>query len=74
MKKGLTAVDLSKNYFPNDDLTQPLRMTWRSAGQLRYFNWLNFYVYQSTLYDIGGATKARNDSEPCSESGIEPEF
>ena len=52
MEKGLTTVDLPKNYFPNDDPTQPPRVTWRSAGQLLYSNWLNFYVYQSTPYDV----------------------
>ena len=52
MKKGLTSVDLPVNYYPNDDPTQIPSMTWRSTGQLLYSNWLNFYVYQSTPYDI----------------------
>ena len=51
MAKGLDSVKVPLNYFPNDDPTQPPRVTWRSAGQLLYSNWLNFYVYQSTPYD-----------------------
>ena len=39
-------------YFPDDDPTKTPVVTWRSTGQLLYSNWLNFYVYQSTPYDI----------------------
>ena len=52
MEKGLTSVDLPINYFPDDDPTKAPIVTWRSTGQLLYSNWLNFYVYQSTPYDI----------------------
>lgn len=52
MEKSLTSVDLPVNYFPNDDPTKSPVVTWRSTGQLLYSNWLNFYVYQSTPYDI----------------------
>ena len=52
MEKGLTSVDLPINYFPDDDPTKAPVVTWRSTGQLLYSNWLNFYVYQSTPYDI----------------------
>ena len=40
------------NYFPNDNDTQPPVVRWRSAGQLIYTNWLNYYVYQTTPYDL----------------------
>lgn len=52
MEKGLTTVDLPINYFPDDDPSKEPRVTWRSTGQLLYSNWLNYYVYQSTPYDI----------------------
>lgn len=52
MKKGLTTVDLPINYFPDDDPSREPLVTWRSTGQLLYSNWLNYYVYQSTPYDI----------------------
>lgn len=54
MEKGLTSVDLPKNYFPGDDPKNPPVVNWRSTGQLLYSNWLNFYVYQSTPYDLYG--------------------
>ena len=45
-------IDIPKNYFPNDDtrLTPPL--TWRGAGSLLFQNWLNYFVYQRTPYDV----------------------
>ena len=40
------------NYFPDDDPEKTPIVKWRSTGQLLYTNWLNYYVYQSTPYDI----------------------
>ncbi|MCL2628949.1 MAG: homoserine O-succinyltransferase [Oscillospiraceae bacterium] len=51
VKKGLQ-IDVPKNYFPNNDPTAPPCVNWRAHGQLMYSNWLNYYVYQSTPYDI----------------------
>lgn len=45
-------IDIPKNYFPNDDDTKPPVMTWRSHANLLYSNWLNYFVYQTTPYDI----------------------
>ena len=43
---------LPDNYFPgNDDTRQPL-VSWRAHASLLYQNWLNYYVYQTTPYDI----------------------
>ncbi|GHU43297.1 homoserine O-succinyltransferase [Bacilli bacterium] len=39
-------------YYPNDDPTQKPRMTWSSAASLFFSNWLNYAVYQETLYDL----------------------
>ena len=47
-------IDVPKNYYPNDDDTQAPRMTWRSCANLLYSNWLNYFVYQTTPYDISG--------------------
>ena len=41
-----------KNYFPNDDPTKTPLVTWRSHANLLYCNWLNYFVYQTTPYDI----------------------
>jgi homoserine O-succinyltransferase len=41
-----------ENYFTNDDDTQKPLVTWRSHATLLYTNWLNYFVYQTTPYDI----------------------
>ncbi len=45
-------IDVPKNYFPNDDDTKEPLVTWRSAANLLYCNWLNYFVYQTTPYDL----------------------
>lgn len=45
-------ISLPKNYFPNDDPAQPPLVTWRSCANLLYCNWLNYFVYQTTPYDL----------------------
>ena len=44
--------DVPKNYFPDDDPTKEPMVTWRSHANLLYSNWLNYFVYQTTPYDI----------------------
>jgi len=51
VKKGLP-IDIPKNYFPNNDPAATPLVYWRAHAQLLYSNWLNYYVYQSTPYDI----------------------
>lgn len=50
--KGLTDVRLPLNYFPNNDPKKEPLVTWRSHGHLLYTNWLNYYVYQLTPFDL----------------------
>ena len=45
-------VDLPSHYYHNDDPTQPPLVTWRAHANLFYNNWVNYYVYQETPYDI----------------------
>ena len=45
-------IDVPKNYFPGDDDTKEPVVTWRSCANLIYSNWLNYFVYQSTPYNI----------------------
>ena len=45
-------IDVPAHYFPHDDPSQSPVVTWRSSGQLLYTNWLNYYVYQTTPYDL----------------------
>ena len=45
-------IHVPENYFPDDDDTQPPRVTWRSHANLLFSNWLNYFVYQETPYDL----------------------
>lgn len=45
-------IAVPKNYFPNDDDTQPPMVTWRGHANLLFSNWLNYFVYQTTPYDF----------------------
>ena len=45
-------IAVPKNYFPNDDDTQPPLVTWRGHANLLFSNWLNYFVYQTTPYDF----------------------
>ncbi len=45
-------IKVPKNYFPNDDDTLDPLVSWRSHANLIYSNWLNYYVYQVTPYEI----------------------
>lgn len=45
-------IDIPKNYFPGDDDSLEPVCNWRSGANLIYSNWLNYYVYQTTPYDI----------------------
>jgi len=51
LKKGIP-IDMPKNYFPNNDPTKLPKVTWKSHANLLFYNWLNYYVYQITPYDI----------------------
>ena len=45
-------IQVPRNYYPNDDDSQPPIVRWRGHGNLLYSNWLNYFVYQTTPYDI----------------------
>ena len=49
--KGLD-IAVPANYFPDDDPSRAPLVRWRSAAQLFSNNWLNYYVYQTTPYDL----------------------
>ena len=44
--------DIPANYFPNDDDTKAPVITWRGHATLLFTNWLNYFVYQATPFDI----------------------
>ncbi len=45
-------VDLPKHYYCDDDPSKGPLVTWRAHANLLYSNWINYYVYQETPYDI----------------------
>jgi homoserine O-succinyltransferase/O-acetyltransferase len=51
VNKGLP-IHVPKNYYPNDDPTQTPTVRWRGHANLLFSNWLNYYVYQVTPYDV----------------------
>lgn len=51
--KGLP-IEMPKHYYPNDDSSERPLLTWRAHGNNLYANWLNYYVYQATPYDMIG--------------------
>lgn len=50
-EKGL-APEIPRNYFPNDDPRMQPLVLWRGHANLLFANWLNYYVYQQTPFDI----------------------
>ncbi len=49
--KGLET-ELPVNYYPDDDCNRKPVLSWRSHANSLYTNWLNYYVYQTTPYDL----------------------
>ena len=45
-------INVPENYFEDDDDTKPPKVTWRSHANLLYSNWLNYFVYQATPYNL----------------------
>ena len=49
-------IEIPKNYFPDDDPTRQPLVRWRSSANLLFSNWLNYFVYQTTPYDLRSLT------------------
>ena len=45
-------IEMPKNYYRNDDPNSEPVVRWRAHGSLLFINWLNYFVYQSTPYDL----------------------
>lgn len=56
LNKGLHP-QVPQNYFPGDDPSTLPPLTWRSHANLLFTNWLNYYVYQQTPYDLKDITE-----------------
>ena len=51
-KEAGLPIHVPENYYPNDDDTRSPNCSWRSGANLLYSNWLNYFVYQSTPFDV----------------------
>ena len=58
--KGLP-IHVPVNYYPDDDPTKPPLFRWRAHAHLLYENWLNYYVYQNTPYDLGEIQRVKHE-------------
>ncbi len=61
-KEAGLPIEIPVNYFPDDDDTKAPIVSWRSSANLQYSNWLNYFVYQTTPYDIN--TIAEENKKP----------
>ncbi len=50
-------ISIPKNYFPADNPKKPPTVSWRAHANLLFSNWLNYFVYQTTPYDIKSVSK-----------------
>ncbi len=54
-------IHVPENYFPDDDPTKPPLVRWRGHANLLFCNWLNYFVYQTTPYDLGAIQSVENE-------------
>ena len=60
LKQGMP-IKIPYNYFPNDDDSKAPLVTWRAHANLLFSNWLNYFVYQSTPYDVNEVTNIEKE-------------
>ena len=56
-------IQIPCNYYPGDDPSQPPIVKWRSVANLLFANWLNYYVYQETPYELDELYTDHDDTE-----------
>ncbi len=68
-------IKIPQNYFPMDDPREPPQVSWRAHANLLFSNWLNYYVYQETPYDlteIDGSLQRDASATPERQSSCSP--
>ena len=56
-------IDMPVNYYPDDDPSRPAVLKWRSSATLLFTNWLNYYVYQETPFEISAIAGMKHGEE-----------
>ena len=54
-------ISVPVNYFTDDDPEKEIKVSWRAHANLLYTNWLNYFVYQTTPYDLTSITAEKED-------------
>ena len=54
-------IEMPQNYYPDDDPSRMPVVRWRSVANLLFANWLNYYVYQETPYELDGLYRVGDD-------------
>lgn len=70
LAKGLD-IQMPKNYYPNDDPSQKPLLTWRAHANTMYSNWLNYYVYQATPYDVDSIGGPAGPASPACPTNLQ---
>jgi homoserine O-succinyltransferase len=60
-------IAIPRNYFPDDDPAREPLVRWRGHANLLYSNWLNYYVYQETPYDLEQIPSAHRGAPPSAD-------
>ncbi|MDR1569321.1 MAG: homoserine O-succinyltransferase [Oscillospiraceae bacterium] len=63
-------IRIPRHYYPNDDPSKPPRLRWRSHASLLFANWLNYFVYQETPFDLN-TLRSINASKPSADCAPE---
>ena len=58
------------NYYPDDDPSKEPEVIWRSCANLLFSNWLNYFVYQSTPYDINCIQQEASEAMDLEKSDL----
>ena len=61
MADGMPNVNVPKNYYPDDDPARLPVVRWRSVANLLFSNWLNYYVYQETPYELASLCRYQDN-------------
>ena len=60
-KKAGLDINIPYNYYPDDDPSKQPVVRWRSVANLLFSNWLNYYVYQETPYELDSLYRQEDD-------------
>lgn len=60
LDKGMDSVELPDNYYRNNDPSLPPLVSWRAHANMLYINWLNYFVYQATPFNLEEIGKLGN--------------